>query len=73
MSKLKVITSVRMCKLLDEYGFVVIRQKGSHRFYQNTNGLTTVVPMHADDMDRSLIRKILKDIEMSVDEYNDMN
>jgi len=59
-----------MCKILDRHGFMLIRQKGSHRFYQHSDGRTTVVPMHATDLDRALIRKILNDIDMSVDDYN---
>ena len=70
MSKLKIISSSQMCKLLETEGFSLIRQKGSHRFYRHDDGRTTVVPMHAGDLDRTLIRKILNDIEMSIDEYN---
>jgi predicted RNA binding protein YcfA (HicA-like mRNA interferase family) len=70
MSKLKIITSFRMCRLLEGVGFVLIRQKGSHCFYGHADGRTTVVPMHARDLDRSLIRKILNDIDMSIEEYN---
>ena len=70
MSKLKIITSIQMCKLLDRLGFVLLRQKGSHCFYQHADGRTTVVPMHATDLDRALIRKILNDIALSIDDYN---
>jgi predicted RNA binding protein YcfA (HicA-like mRNA interferase family) len=59
-----------MCKLLESLDFTLIRQKGSHRFYQHADGRTTVVPMHVGDLDRTLIRKILKDIDLSIDEYN---
>jgi len=59
-----------MCQLLENNGFVMARQKGSHRFFRHTDGRTTIVPMHAGDLDRTLVRKILKDIEMSIDEYN---
>jgi len=72
MSKLKIITSTEMCKLLESIGFLLVRQKGSHRFYRHPDGRTTVVPMHARDLDRSLIRKILTDIDISIDEYNNM-
>ena len=70
MSKLKIITSSQMCALLESDGFSNIRQRGSHRFYKHADGRTTVVPMHASDLDRTLIRKILKDIDMSTSEYN---
>ena len=72
MSKLKIITSIKMCTLLESDGFQNVRQRGSHRFYRHTDGRTTVVPMHASDLDRTLIRKILKDIDMSIDDYNKM-
>ena len=68
--KLKIITSVQMGKLVEGMGFVAVRQKGSHRFYRHPDGRTTVVPMHATDLDRSLIRKILRDVEISIDVYN---
>ncbi|MCL2095718.1 MAG: type II toxin-antitoxin system HicA family toxin [Oscillospiraceae bacterium] len=73
MSKLKIITSSQMRRLLEKDGFIGIRQKGSHRFYKHNDGRTTVVPMHTVDLDRTLIRKILKDINMSVDDYNNKN
>ena len=50
--------------------FILLRQKGSHKFYQHTDGRTTVVPMHATDLERPLIRKILTDIDMTIEEYN---
>lgn len=71
MSKLRIITSTQMCKFLNDIEFELIRQKGSHRFYQHSDGRTTVVPMHTGDLDRTLIRKILRDIDMSIDDYND--
>ena len=70
MSRLRIITSTQMCKLVENIGFVAIRQRGSHKFYRHSDGRTTVIPMHAGDLDRSLIRKILKDIEITIDDYN---
>ena len=72
MSRLKIITSVEMCKILETLGFDMIRQRGSHKFFRHGDGRTTVIPMHAKDLDRGLIRKILSDIALTVDEYNDM-
>ena len=50
-------------KRLIELGFQPIRQKGSHVFFENSEGRTTVVPKHkGEDIGRGLIRKICKDI-----------
>jgi len=70
MSRLKIITSIQMCKLVESIGFVTIRQRGSHKFYRHSDGRTTVIPMHVGDLDRSLIHKILRDIEITIDDYN---
>jgi predicted RNA binding protein YcfA (HicA-like mRNA interferase family) len=59
-----------MCTLLESDGFENVRQKGSHCFFRHNDGRTTVVPIHATDLDRTLIRKILKDIDMSIDDYS---
>jgi predicted RNA binding protein YcfA (HicA-like mRNA interferase family) len=72
MSKLKIITSIQMCKLVESLGFVAIRQKGSHRFYRHDDGRTTIIPMHVGDLDRSLVRKMLRDMEITIDEFNDI-
>ena len=52
MSKLKITTSIQICKMIEGLGFYLLRQKGSHRFYKHTDGRTTVVPIHAEDLDR---------------------
>ena len=72
MSRLKIITSSQMCRLAEREGFEEMRQKGSHRFYRHDDGRTTLVPVHPGDLDRTLIRKILRDnMDMTIDEYND--
>jgi len=72
MSKLKIVKSSQMCKILEGLGFSLIRQKGSHRFYRHSDGRTTVIPMHTGDLDRALVRKILRDIELSIDKFNEL-
>jgi predicted RNA binding protein YcfA (HicA-like mRNA interferase family) len=57
--------------MLEDEGFIAIRQCGSHRFFQHADGRTTIVSIHSGDLLRPLIRKTLKDIGMSVDDYND--
>jgi len=69
MSKLTIICSKDMVKVLEKLGFEEIRQKGSHRSFKHKDGRMTVVPFHGEDLGRGLIRKILKDIELTVEEY----
>jgi predicted RNA binding protein YcfA (HicA-like mRNA interferase family) len=73
MSKLQLIDGKTMEKLLFQIGFEKIRQKGSHAFYKHHDGRTTTVPFHASkDLARPLLREILNEINLSVDEYNDL-
>ena len=70
MSKLSICDSKTMIKILMLLGFKELRQKGSHKFFFiNDIGLTTVIPVHNEDLTRGLIRKILKDINITIDEY----
>ncbi|RKL63081.1 type II toxin-antitoxin system HicA family toxin [Thermoanaerobacteraceae bacterium SP2] len=69
MSKLTVVSSKDMVKILERLGFIEIRQKGSHKYFKHEDGRSTVIPFHGEDLGRGLIRKILKDIEISIEEY----
>ncbi len=69
MSKLTIISDKQMVKLLTWLGFVEVRQKGSHIFFAHPDGRTTVLPSYNEDLSRGLLRKILKDIDLSVSEY----
>ena len=71
MSKLKLINAKTMEKLLLRLGFEKARQKGSHAFYRHPDGRVTTVPHHkAKVLARPLIREILREIEISIDDYN---
>lgn len=72
MSKLRIIDARRMEKLLFKLGFERVRQKGSHVFYRHPDGRTTSVPHHPGrDLARPLIKEILREIELSSDEYEE--
>lgn len=72
MSKRTIIFSKDMVKILESIGFKEIRQKESHKIYKHLDGRTTVVPFHGEDLGRGLIGKILKDIEITPDEYEEL-
>ncbi|MBI4722384.1 MAG: type II toxin-antitoxin system HicA family toxin [Candidatus Stahlbacteria bacterium] len=71
MSKLQIIDAKKMEKLLFLLGFEKSRQRGSHVFYRHFDGRTTTVPHHKGRvLARPLIREILREIEIAVDDYN---
>ena len=70
MSRLKLIDAREMERLLFRLGFEKVRQKGSHAFYRHPDGRTTTLPHHKGRMlARPLVREILREIEISVQDY----
>ena len=71
MSRLPVLSAARLVKVLKKLGFDLVRQRGSHAFFRHPDGRATVVPMHAgEDIRRGLMRAILRDLELSPDEFS---
>ena len=71
MSRLPIVNYKKLNKLLIKLGFVAVRQKGSHVFYRHPDGRTTTIPNHKGrDLARPLLREILREIELSVDDFN---
>lgn len=71
MTKLPLPTAEKLAKFLLQIGFKKIRQKGSHVFYKHSDGRTTTLPFHKGRViSRPLLREILREIEISVDEFN---
>lgn len=71
MSKLRLVDAKTAEKLLLLLGFDRVRQKGSHAFYRHPGGRTTTLPHHKGRiLSRPLLREILREVEITVDEYN---
>lgn len=73
MPKLPVVSGKDLLKLLMRHGFVLVRKKGSHVFVENEEGFVrTVVPVHGkEDLGKGLLKKILNDLDVSVEELVD--
>ena len=70
MSKLSIVSAAQMSKILRHLGFSFIRQKGSHAYFRHPDSRATVVPIHkGEDLGRGLIRAILRDIDLSPEEF----
>ena len=73
MSRLVLLNAAEMEKLLFRLGFFRVRQKGSHVFYRHPDGRITTIPFHSGkDLPRPLLRDILREINISIDEYNEL-
>ncbi len=70
MTRLSIVDFATMEKVLLSLGFQAVRQKGSHVFYRHPDGRTTTVPNHPGrDLARPLIREILREIELTPEQF----
>jgi predicted RNA binding protein YcfA (HicA-like mRNA interferase family) len=70
MSRFPLTDAKSLEKILLKLGFVCLRQKGSHKFYRHPDGRYTTIPFHgSSDLSRPLILDILKQIELSPNDY----
>lgn len=72
MTRLPVVDFKTMDRLLRKLGFEHMRQRGSHVFYRHPDGRTTTLPSHPGrDLARPLVREILREIEITVEQYRE--
>jgi predicted RNA binding protein YcfA (HicA-like mRNA interferase family) len=70
MTRLPVVSGQRLIKLLRLLGFNVVRMDGSHHFLRHDDGRFTTVPVHRNvDLTRPLLRTILRQAGISIEDY----
>lgn len=70
MNALPVVSGKKILQILLKNGFVALRKKGSHVFIEGIiNQRGTAVPVHGnEDLGKGLLRSILNDLDLSVDD-----
>lgn len=69
MSRLPRVRGKELIRALQSIGFEVARTRGSHVFLRHNDGRVAVVPVHSGEvLGVGLLRSILRDIDVSVDE-----
>lgn len=64
-----VVNAKDLIRILVRKGFVFQRQSGSHAIYMNDENIRVVVPIHGKrDLGKGLLRQILTDANISLDE-----
>ena len=71
MSRLRLVPYDILEKLAKRLGFRWVRRVGSHNSFRHVDGRTIVIPDHGSHVIvRPLLRKIIRDLGLSVDDYN---
>ena len=70
MPKLIPIKPKKFIKILLGLGFEERDAEGSHLFSKHLDGRTTVISFHNREMSKGILRKVLNDVQLSIDEYD---
>ena len=67
--RLPALTGQEVITVLQRHGFAIVRQSGSHVILRHADGRRTTVPVHAGrDLGRGLLRQIMRDAKLTVDD-----
>ena len=73
MTRLPRLRGRELVRALESAGFTVDRTRGSHLFLKHADGRATTVPIHSGEtIGPGLLRAILRDAELSVDELKEL-
>lgn len=73
MPKLSPIGGRELIRILQKQGFINVRQKGSHVRLEHPDGRKTSVPVHSgESVHVGLLRKILRDTQISPEDFNEL-
>jgi predicted RNA binding protein YcfA (HicA-like mRNA interferase family) len=71
MSRIPVVSGKKCVKILEKFGFVVYRQRGSHvTLVRDNPSNQTTVPLHKE-LDRGTLKAILKQTNIGLEEFTD--
>ena len=68
MPKIPALKPSEVVRALERAGFVRVRQRGSHLRLKQGN-LSVTVPMHSGDLPSTVLRSILRQAQLTEDEF----
>ena len=68
--RLPSVTARQVVRVLEATGFERIRQSGSHATFRHPDGRWTIVAVHpGKTIPRGILRKILRDVGLTVEQF----
>lgn len=68
MVHLPILKPTELIRIVQKQGFVKDRQSGSHAIFVHPDGRWTSIPIHRKTIGKGLLRKILRDIQITPEE-----
>ncbi len=73
MTRLRLVPYRQLRQVAEVAGFTWVRREGSHNVFRHAEGKIVVIPDHgAQVIVRPLLRKILRDLGLSLEEYHNI-
>lgn len=68
-ARLPMLSAREIIRILERHRFVQVRQSGSHAIFRHPDGRATTVPIHGKrDIGRGLLRQIMRDANLTVED-----
>jgi predicted RNA binding protein YcfA (HicA-like mRNA interferase family) len=73
MTRLPRFKGKELVRTLQKFRFQIVRPRGSHFLLRHPDGRTTMVPIHSGEvLGPGLLRSILRDAELSVEDVSEI-
>lgn len=67
------VTAAQVIRVLENLGFELARQSGSHKIYKNSQGKRVTVAFHSGKiLHPKILKSILSDAELTVEKFNQL-
>ena len=69
MAFLPIVAPKKLTRIVEHQNFIKVRQSGSHAIFRHFDGRWTSIPIHQKTVGKGLLRKIIRDIQISPKEF----
>lgn len=67
--RLPALAARQIIRIIEQKGFVQVRQSGSHAIFRHIDGRRVTVPVHGKrDLGRGLLRQIMRDADITIED-----
>jgi predicted RNA binding protein YcfA (HicA-like mRNA interferase family) len=67
------VTAAEVIKVIEQVGFSLARQSGSHKIYKDQEGRRVTIPYHAGNiLHPKVLKSILRDADLSIEQFEEL-
>lgn len=71
--KLPRVTAAEAIRVLEQTGFFLTRQSGSHKIYKNKDGKRVTIPYHSGKvLHPKVLKSILSDADLTIEKFKEL-